>query len=100
MPFNVVGREDEGPFTGGGLLVITTPGYFSTFEIPVVRGRAITAGDDGAAHPVIVINRAMAEQYWSEDADPLQGRMLIGGGAANIPGLAEEARPGGGRYRR
>jgi predicted permease len=89
LPFNVIGRANEGPFTGGGSIVLTSPGYFGTFEVPVVRGRAFTDRDDAAAPPVVVINQAMADQHWP-DGDPLADRILIGGGSANMKELAEE----------
>ena len=41
-----------------------TPHFFKVFHIPVVRGRVFTERDDGAAPPVVVINEAMAKQYW------------------------------------
>jgi putative ABC transport system permease protein len=90
LPFNIVGRANEGPFTGGSGVVISSSGYFDAFDIPVVRGRAFNDGDDGNAPPVIVISQALADQYWQDGADPLQDRMLIGGGAANMKELAGE----------
>ena len=47
-----------------------SPGYFEVFKIPVMRGRAFTDRDDAAAPPVVVINEAMAKQFWPK-ADPL-----------------------------
>jgi predicted permease len=90
LPFNVIGRANpDGPFTGGGGIVLTSPGYFETFEIPVLRGRVIADADTAAAPPVVVINEAMATEHWP-DGDPLADRLLIGGGAANMRELAEE----------
>jgi len=43
--------------------------YFSTLKMPLVRGRAWSAADDGRAEPVVVINETMARQLWpNEDA--------------------------------
>ncbi len=90
LPFNVIGRQNEGPFTGGGSIVPTSPGYFDTFEIPVRAGRVFDDRDDGLAPPVVVINQAMADRFWADGGDPLQDRLLIGGGTANMKELAEE----------
>ena len=90
LPFNIIGRENEGPFTGGGSIVVTTSGYFDTFEIPIVRGRDFTEFDDGSAPPVVIINQAMADQYWEDGADPLSDQLLIGGGSGNMKELAKE----------
>ena len=38
---------------------------------------------------MVVINEAMAKQYW-KDADPLKDRILIGGGAGNMKELKDE----------
>ena len=87
LPFNVVGRPNEGPSTGGAGYVITAPGYFDTFQIPVVRGRAFNQRDSGAAPPVVLINETMARRFWTENeqvddpnADPLNDRLIIGRG--------------------
>jgi putative ABC transport system permease protein len=92
LPFNIIGRENPGPgpYTGGGGFVATSPGYFETFGIPVLRGRPFDDRDDVNAPPVVVISESLAKQFWKDGADPLQDRMLIGGGAANMSQLAEE----------
>lgn len=90
LPFNIIGRENNGPFTGGGSIVVTSSGYFDTFEIPIRRGRDFNELDDGSAPPVVIINQAMADEYWEEEADPLADRLLIGGGSDNMKELAEE----------
>jgi putative ABC transport system permease protein len=90
LPFNVIGRQDEGPFTGNGGILPTTPGYFETFEIPVLAGRVFTDRDDGLAPPVVVVNQAMVDRFWADGGNPLDDRLLIGGGAGNMKELAEE----------
>jgi len=90
LPFNIIGRQNEGPFTGGGSIVVTTSGYFDTFEIPVVRGRDFNELDDGSAPPVVIINQAMVDEYWKDGSDPLADQLLIGGGSGNMKELAKE----------
>jgi predicted permease len=79
LPFNIIGRTNEGPFTGGSGVHFAVPGYFETFEIPVVRGRAFSVTDTASAPPVIMINEALAKQFWP-DSDPLADQMWVGGG--------------------
>ena len=80
LPFLVVGRPlEDGPFHGGGGWLTTSPGFFDVFQIPILRGRAYTERDTGAAPPVVVINEAMARQFWP-DGDPLEDRLVIGRG--------------------
>ena len=73
------------------------------FKIPVRRGRVFTERDDGGAPPVVVINEAMASQFWPDD-DPLDDRITIGRGVmeqfANEPerqiiGVVADIRDGG-----
>jgi predicted permease len=64
--------------------------YFDTFEIPVVRGRAFNERDTGSAPPVMIINQALADQYWPNGGDPLVDQIHMGGGAANMRELATE----------
>jgi putative ABC transport system permease protein len=80
MGFDVAGRpKGNAPSTGVGGLFSVSKGYFSTFEIPLQRGRSFTEQDGSAAPGVIIINQAMARQYWS-DGDPLKDRIQIGAG--------------------
>jgi len=80
LPFLVVGRPlDKGPFHGGGGWQTISPNYFDVFRIPVVRGRAFTQQDTGAADQVVVINQAMAKQFWPK-GNPLNDRIWIGKG--------------------
>jgi putative ABC transport system permease protein len=104
LPFRVVGRPlQQGPFHGGGGWLTIAPAYFDVFKIPVKRGRAFTERDDGAAPPVVLINERMAQQFW-KDGDPLNDRILIGGGAMRelgkeparqIIGVVGDVRDGG-----
>ena len=80
LPFLVMGRPlTDGPFHGGGGWLTVSPGYFEVFKIPIVRGRAFTERDDGAAAPVVLINQAMAKRFWPK-ADPLSDKIWIGKG--------------------
>jgi len=40
------------------------PGYFETFEIPLVAGRDFTAADDEGAAPVAIVNEAFVRRFW------------------------------------
>jgi putative ABC transport system permease protein len=80
LPFVIAGRPlQDGPFHGGGGWLTVSPGFFEVFRIPVKRGRAFTERDTAQAPPVVVINEAMARQYWPE-GDPLDDRLVIGRG--------------------
>jgi predicted permease len=103
LPFNIIGRENDGPFTGGGAWVTTTSGYFDTFEIPVIRGRVFDDGDDAGAPAVVVINEAMANEFWA-GIDPVGDRIHIGVGMMRelegeperqIIGVVADVRDGG-----
>jgi len=83
LPFRIIGRplaaDSQGPFHGGGGWMTVSPGYFEVFRIPVRQGRTFTERDTSTSTPVVLINEAMARQYWP-DADPLSDRLLIGKG--------------------
>jgi putative ABC transport system permease protein len=80
LPFRIIGRPlDNGPWTGGGAWTTVSPGYFTVFKIPIIKGRAFTDRDDAAAPPVAIINESMAKQYW-KTGDPLSDRLTIGRG--------------------
>jgi putative ABC transport system permease protein len=88
MGFDVAGRPKSNSGGGGGFCSISA-GYFTTLQIPLVRGRLFTTRDDGAAPGVVIINKAMARQFWP-NGDPLKDRMVIGAGAG--PAFAEGPR--------
>jgi len=88
LPFFIVGRPTEkSPFHGGGRWLTIAPGYFDTFQIPVVKGRVFDDRDSGTAQQVVVINETMAKRFWP-GKDPLQDRLLIGKGV--MPALSTE----------
>jgi putative ABC transport system permease protein len=51
--------------------------------IPVLRGRAIAASDRPGSPPVVVINDAMAREYWP-NADPIGERIAITRGRETV----------------
>jgi len=55
-----------------------SPDYFTTFRIPIRRGRSFTAQDRAGGPPVAVINRATADQLWPGQ-DPIGRQLTIGG---------------------
>ncbi|HWN11670.1 MAG TPA: ABC transporter permease [Pyrinomonadaceae bacterium] len=56
---------------------IVSPGYFSTLQIPIKRGRALNETDTATTERVIVLNETMARRYWPNE-DPIGKRMAIG----------------------
>lgn len=88
LGFRVIGRALEtGQFHGGGGWAPVSPGYFEAFKIPVIKGRAFDERDNAAGAPVVIINQAMARQFWP-NGDPMNDRILIGKGA--MPALELE----------
>ena len=79
LPFKIVGRKSDGPFDGGGGWRTVSPGYFEVFKIPVKRGRSFVERDDSKGPAVVIINEAMARQFWAK-GDPLNERLIIGRG--------------------
>jgi predicted permease len=106
LPFTIVGRPapaQGAPYHGGGQWMTASPGYFDVFRIPVKRGRAFTDRDNSVAPGVVVINEAMAREYWP-DGDPLNDRLVIGRGVMKefateserqIIGIVGDTRDGG-----
>ena len=103
LPFKIVGRKSDGPFDGGGSWMTVSPGYFEVFKIPVKRGRSFTDHDDGHAPGAVIINEAMAKQFWPK-GDPLNDRLIIGRGVMRefadeperqIIGIVGDTRDGG-----
>src|SRR6202453_4420549 len=79
-----------------------SPGYFSAFKIPILRGRDFADSDTAAAPGVVLINQAMAKQFWPKE-DPVGQQIIIGKGvgpefdepARQIIGIAGDIHNGG-----
>jgi predicted permease len=90
LPFDVVGRpKGDAPFTGGANYDTVSWNYFNTFKIPLLRGRMFTEQDNGSAPGVVIINEAMAKQFWPK-GDPLKDRLQIAPGPGPFAELARQ----------
>jgi predicted permease len=69
---------------------VATPGYFRAMEIPLRRGRLISAQDTPAAPLAAVINETMARRFFPGE-DPLGKR--IGWDASAVPQPGQPAPP-------
>jgi len=60
------------PGAGGpaALYNMTSPDYLQTMQIPLVRGRSFTNGDDENAQYVAMVSESMAKQFWP-NTDPI-----------------------------
>jgi hypothetical protein len=71
---------------------VVSPGYFETFNIPVVRGRTFTEQDDEGLRAV-VINEAFASRLWP-NGEPTNEGIILGEGEAprQIIGVVKNVR--------
>lgn len=73
---------------------VVVPDYFTTFGIPLLRGRGFTDQDRAGAPPVVVISQSAARHYWP-GADPV-GRRLVtdrrSGQTATVVGVVPDTR--------
>ena len=86
LPRFADGRPQERPTAG---LRYVTPGYFRALGIPLLRGRALTDGDDADAPRVILVNEALARRYLP--ADESVGRELDRGTIVGVVGDVRQA---------
>jgi putative ABC transport system permease protein len=78
LPFTVVGRPPAKPGDEQGAgWMNASPGYFEVFKIPILRGRAFQESDSTGAPGVVLINEAMAKQFWPKE-NPVGQQMIIG----------------------
>jgi len=102
LPFTVVGRAvgKDGPPGAGWMSA--SPGYFSVFRIPILRGRDFTDSDSTGAPGVVLINQAFAKEFFPKE-DPVGQQIVIGKGvgpefeepARQIVGVVGDIRDGG-----
>jgi len=80
LPFIIEGRPlTNGPYHGEATWLTMSPHYFDVFRIPLISGRVFTDQDNGAAERVVVINQALAKEYWPK-GDALGARISVGKG--------------------
>jgi predicted permease len=98
--FVIEGQPDPGLENqpGAGYRVIC-PNYFRTMGIRLVSGREFAEQDSQNAPDVIVINEAMARQFWP-DEDPLGKRIKLGAFNSGNPwltivGISQDVKEGG-----
>jgi putative ABC transport system permease protein len=68
-------------------LEVVTGDYFSTFKTPLLRGRIFNDRDTKDSPRVVIIDQAMAEQYFP-DEDPIGKRLFVDAGndeEGNVP---------------
>jgi putative ABC transport system permease protein len=91
FPFTIAGGaiRPPGQSSGDSDYLIVSPDYFQTMEIPVLKGRQIEQSDSEHSPGVVVINQAMAHQYFPNE-NPIGKRIVI---AQNLgPDFADEPR--------
>lgn len=55
-------------------VVVASPDFFKTMQIPLVNGRAFVAQDTDKSPPVAIINQTMAKSFWPNES-PLGARL-------------------------
>ncbi|MGO8787753.1 MAG: ABC transporter permease [Terriglobia bacterium] len=65
----------------------STPGYFRTMGIPLLRGRDFDEHDTPSSVPVTIINDTLARQYYQTE-DPMGRRIKLGNKWITIVGVA------------
>jgi predicted permease len=75
--FKTIIKEGDNPETMTARVlataVVTTPGYFQTMEIPLLRGRDFSETDRDAAVHVAIVNQTLADRTWPNQ-DPIGKR--------------------------
>jgi putative ABC transport system permease protein len=58
---------------------VATPGLFDVLQLPIVRGRALSAADHPDSQQVVVVSQSMARRHWP-DGEAIGRRVRIVGG--------------------
>lgn len=78
FPFHITGRAG-GNSSGGGVYLSVTSHYFSTLEIPMIKGRAFSTADTAGTLPVVIVNKRFAQTFF-KGVNPIGQHILIGAG--------------------
>jgi predicted permease len=58
--------DEDSPFTVDVTMV--DDGYFSTMDIPLLKGRDFGTSDTADSAPVVIINEALARMFWPDES--------------------------------
>lgn len=93
--FRVLGRPWHGEHNEAPERDISS-GYFATIGAKLLRGRSFTESEDQSKPRVVIVNQAMAKQYFP-DEDPI-GKRISGVGPKPVPveiiGIVEDIKEG------
>ena len=90
MPFTIAGQTVNDPSSRPGAgFQMTTPEYYKTYGIQVVKGRAFTEQDEAGGAHVAIVSENFATRYLGK-ADPLTQRVLV---EQLIPGVTKLGPP-------
>jgi putative ABC transport system permease protein len=90
QPFRVEGRNPVAADASGvANYQIVSAGYFHTLGLRVLKGRAFSEDDHQGSTPVVIVNRRLAEKFFST-GNPLGKRLLI---SELVPGRNEPSQP-------
>jgi putative ABC transport system permease protein len=73
---------------------VVSPGYLTALDIPLLKGRPITASDTRNATPIAMVNQAMVRRHWSHE-DPTTARLRLGDDEYQIVGVVGDTREWG-----
>jgi predicted permease len=90
--FNVTGKPDDGIRHEANMRDVS-PTYFSTMKARLARGRYFEDVEDTSRPRVLIINEALARQYFP-DEDPIGKRLTTRAGMAEIVGVVGDIREG------
>jgi predicted permease len=93
-----LGIEDR-PANGDGDLhardILVSPDYFQVLQIPLVRGRYFSDGDEEGKGRVAIVDESTARRYWP-DRDAIGRRIRMGQGAwMTIIGMVKDVKQDG-----
>ena len=88
LPFEIVGRPPDRAHFGSRWMSFS-PGYLSTFRIPILRGRDFNENDTLGNPLVALVNESLANQCWPNE-NPVGQHVIIGHGLS--PETEEPAR--------
>jgi predicted permease len=97
-PFAAIQVEGQPPFQQGtgGMVVwrFVTPGYFSTLNIPIIRGRKFTEQDRTSGESTIILSNSLSRKLFP-DGDALGQQLRIDNHSWTVIGVADDVRNNG-----